>query len=95
MWSRSLSYNNNYKDLYTQLLMGDNDLNNHKVTALAMVLQSCKHLKTRNTCRIVVALLVNWNKVNRIERHVQEQDHKHSSLLTINTTNKHKAAINK
>ena len=49
MWARSLSYINIYN---TQLLIGDNDLNNHNNNVLAMLLQSCKHKKTRNSCRI-------------------------------------------
>ncbi len=32
----------------TQSLIGDNDLNNHDNTVLAMLLESCKHMKTRN-----------------------------------------------
>ena len=36
----------------TQLLIGDNYLNNKNNTVLAMLLQSCKHKKTRNSCRI-------------------------------------------
>ena len=37
---------------YTQLLIGDNYLNNHNDIVLAMLLQSCKYIKTRNSCRI-------------------------------------------
>ena len=37
----------------TQLLIGDNYLNNHNNNVLAMLLQSCsKHKKTRNSCII-------------------------------------------
>ena len=42
-------YHNNIK-IYTQLLIGDNALNNHNDNILAMLLQSCKHMKTRNSC---------------------------------------------
>ena len=38
--------------IYTQLLIGDNDLTNHDDNVLAMLLQSCKHIKTRNSCRM-------------------------------------------
>ena len=41
-----------YNYLYTRLLIGNNDLNNHDDLVLAMLLQSCKHMKTRNSCRI-------------------------------------------
>ena len=36
----------------TQFPIGDNHLNNHTNNVLAMLLQSCKHKKTRNSCRI-------------------------------------------
>ena len=38
----------------TQLQIGDNHLNNHNNNVLAMLLQSCKHKKTKNiySCRI-------------------------------------------
>ena len=36
----------------TQLLIGDNHLNNHNNNVLAMLLQSCKHKNTMNSCRI-------------------------------------------
>ena len=36
----------------TQFPIGDNHLNNHTNNVLAMILQSCKHKKTRNSCRI-------------------------------------------
>ena len=45
-------YLNNIMIYNTQLLIGDNDLNNHNNYVLALLLQSCKHKKTRNTCRI-------------------------------------------
>ena len=35
-----------------QLLIGDKYLNNHNNNVLAVLLQSCKHKKTRNSCRI-------------------------------------------
>ena len=45
--------NNNIIMIYNiQLLIGDNDPNNNNINVLAMVLQSCKHKKTRNSCRI-------------------------------------------
>ena len=37
---------------YTQFPIGDNHLNYHTNNVLAMSLQSCKHKKTRNSCRI-------------------------------------------
>ena len=47
-------YLNNINIYNTQfgLLIGGNDLNNHNNNVLAMLLQSCKHKKTRNSCRI-------------------------------------------
>ena len=45
-------YLNNIMIYNTQLLIGDNDLNNHNNNDLAMLLQICKHKKTRNSCRI-------------------------------------------
>ena len=44
-----LPYHNKVKS-YTQLMIGDNDLNNHNNNVLAMLLQSCKYMKTRNGC---------------------------------------------
>ena len=38
-------YHNNIKIYNTQLLIGDNDINNHNDNVLAMLLQSCKHLE--------------------------------------------------
>ena len=49
---RLVPYLHNLKIYDTQLLIGDNDLNNHNNNVLAMLLQSCKHKKTRNSCRI-------------------------------------------
>ena len=46
-------YLNNILIYNTQLLIGDNDLNNHNDNVVAMLLQSCKHKKTRNSCRII------------------------------------------
>ena len=45
-------YLNNIKIYNTQFLIGDNDLNNHNNNVLAMLLQGCKHKKTRTSCRI-------------------------------------------
>ena len=38
----------------TQFPIGDNHLNNHTKNVLAMLLQSCKHKKTRNSYRMYV-----------------------------------------
>ena len=42
----------------TQFPIGDNHLNNHTNNVLAMLLQSCKHKKTRNSCRIKYTTVV-------------------------------------